>query len=182
MKSEEKPDFEAGLYDSSRNVADQAVAAVGNNPERFRTVLDLCFKEKYPMSMRAARVVQLCAEKNLQLILPYLNEISEKIVITKIEGVKRNFLKIFTEFIDFELLKDDGRLADACFKWLSDSKETVVVRYYCMNYCYNLCKYYPELKHELSAVLEQILPEETSGGMRKRAKEILQKLEQNNFF
>lgn len=46
------PDFKAMLMvDSSRVLANQVVDAVGDNPEYFGIVLQLCFEEKYPVSM-----------------------------------------------------------------------------------------------------------------------------------
>jgi len=50
--------------------------------------------------MRAARVIQLCSEKNTKLIEPFLNNLISIILETNVEGVKRGFLKILSEMKD----------------------------------------------------------------------------------
>lgn len=174
-KTNKLPDFASGLYDSGRNTADMAVEAVGNNPEHFAFVLNLCFNEPYPLCMRAARVVQLCCEKNPSLILSYLEEVIEKTVKSEVDGVKRNFLKIITELIDFNLVKDNAMLLQTCFDWLISPKEAIAIRYYCIAIIEKFCKYEPELKPEFRASLEFSM-DEASAGFRNRAMKALKKL------
>ncbi len=45
--------------DSSRKTADIAVAAIGNNPEILKKVLDFALEDRGVYAMRAARVVNL---------------------------------------------------------------------------------------------------------------------------
>ena len=85
MPQNQIPDFIGGLGDSGRATADMAVLAIGNNPDYFKHLLDLCFSEPYPISMRASRVIQLFCEKNSEFIIPYLDEVILKISKAKVD-------------------------------------------------------------------------------------------------
>ncbi len=168
------PDFEAGLSDSGRKTADMAVEAVGNDPARFALLMDMSFSKPYPLCMRTARVVQLCCEKNSNLILPYLDEVIIKISNSKVEGVKRNFLKIIDEFVDFSLIKDNALLLQNCFDWLVNPAEALGTRYYCIGIIEKFCRYEPELLGEFLNSLEFCLGE-APAGFRNRATKVLKK-------
>jgi hypothetical protein len=141
---------------SERSVADLAVKALEDKPDEIRYVLDLCFLEQYPLSMRAARVIQLYCEKYPESIYPFLEESVEKILKSGIDGVKRNFLKIYDEFIDINRLREPGPLLNACFDWLQNPKEKPGTRIHAMNVIYNIARQEPDLLKELSATLELV--------------------------
>ena len=171
----EMPDFEAGLYDSGRNTADMAVEAVGNDPERFAHLLNICFTSSYPLNMRAARVIELSCEKNPLLILPHLNEVIEKMAKMGTGGVKRGFLKTIANAIDFRLVKDNGTLLQQSFDWLASIKEPISVRYYCITIIEKMCVYEPGLVPEFRSLLEFCLPE-SSPGLQNKALKTLKRL------
>jgi len=173
------PDFKALLnIDSSRLIADQVVDAVGDNFEYFKTVLELCFSEKYPVSMRAARVISLCNEKYPTLIIPYLDQLIKMIAKSKIDGVKRGILKTFKESVDLKLFTNLGELVDICFEWLMNPKEAVAVRYYCIKILTKICVIEPELKNEFITVLENI-SFESSSGMANLAKKMVTQMQKH---
>ncbi len=161
---------------SERAVADLAVAALEANPAAFREALDLCFLEQYPMSMRAARVIQLFCEKHPESIYPFLEESVEKTIASKIDGVKRNFLKIFSEFIDLSRLRDPGTLLNASFDWLQDPGEKPATRIQAMALIFKLGGKEPGLLQELRASLEMI-GEDSEISMRSCAAKMLKRLD-----
>lgn len=172
-----EPDFINGLYDSGRATADMAVEAVGDNPLRFLEVIDISFKEPYPACMRAARVAQLCCEKRPEFILPYLDEIIEKITITNVDGVRRSYLKVISDSVDIKKIAEPGLLVQYCFDWLLSPKEAVSVRYYCIRILNKTCNILPELKSELRAVLVFLIEEGSlSTGLLNHARKVLLKL------
>lgn len=152
---------------SERVVADLAVATLEKSPASFPEVLDLCFLEKYPLSMRAARVIQLYCEIHPESIYPFLEYAVEKTLSSGIDGVKRNFLKIFAEFIDINRLQDPGRLLNQCFDWMMDPCETPGVRIFAMEIVFRISRNEPDLLRELKACLE-ILDEEKIPSMQAR--------------
>jgi hypothetical protein len=175
MPEKEFPDFIGGLWDSGRNTAEAAVVAIDNNPDYFRHLLDICFTQPYPISMRSSRVVQMFCEKHPEFILPYLDEVIANMEMTKVEGVKRSFLKLLAESVDFNLLKDNSKLLQLVFDRVVSPKEAISVRYYCMFICKKFCDHEPDLKSEFKAMLELSLSE-SSKGLCSTAKKILKKL------
>lgn len=141
---------------SERVVADLAVSTLEIQPEEIQLLLDLCFLEQYPLSMRASRALQLYCEKHPDDIYPFLEETVEKMMKSRIDGVKRNFLKIYDEFIDINRLKEPGPLLNACFDWLLDPKETPGVRIHAMNVIFKIARNEPDLLRELAATLELV--------------------------
>jgi len=170
------PDFKTILeMGSERAVADLAVKAIEDVPESFRDVLELCFLEKYPLSMRAARVVQLYCDKCPEAIYPYLDEAVEKTIRSQIGGVRRNFLKIFSEFIDLERISDPGPLLNTCFEWLLDASIPPSIRIYSMDLIFKLGLKEPGLHHELKATIE-IISEESEISLKNCGKKMLKKI------
>jgi hypothetical protein len=174
MRKKQLPDFIGGLWDSGRNTAEVAVVAIDNNPENFKYLLDICFSEPYPISMRASRVIQLFCEKKPEFILPYLDQVIEKVSVSKVEGVKRNFLKLITESVDFNLVKNNPKLLQIVFDCIISPNEAISVRYYSIFICEKFCDHEPDLIPEFKTILEFIL-NESSAGLRSTAIKVLKK-------
>lgn len=164
---------------SERVVADLAVRAIMENPGSFRDVLDLCFIEKYPMSMRAARVAQLYCETHPEAIYPFLDEAVEKTIRSQIGGVKRNFLKIFADFIDINKITDPGPLLNTCFDWILDRSVTPAIKIYAMGVIYKLGMKEPVLLQELAATIE-IIMDESEISMKTCGRKMLSKISQRS--
>lgn len=164
---------------SNRAVADMAVDAIVNNRELFRDALDLCLLDEYPASMRAARVVQLYCEKDPEAIYPCLDEITPKILSSKIDGVKRNFLKIYGEFIDIRRLSEPGPLLNACFTWLLDSREKPAVRIHAAGVIYRIADGDPDLLNELHSSIMLII-QEGPASIRAMGKQMLKRIRAEN--
>ena len=109
--------------------------------------------------MRAARVAQLYCEKYPEAIYSFLDEVVEKTLQSKIGGVRRNFLKIFAEFIDLARVSDPGPLLNTCFDWLLDASNTPAIKIHAMGVIYKLGVKEPALHQELAATIEIILDE-----------------------
>lgn len=144
---------------SERVVADLAVKVLEEHPGSLREILDLCWLEKYPMSMRAARVAQLYMEKYSDSIYPDLDEIIEKILQTRIEGVRRNFLKVIADVVDIEKVTEPGILLNACFEWLLDAGLPPGTKIHAMTVIYKMGLKEPDLLKELAATIEIIMDE-----------------------
>jgi hypothetical protein len=160
---------------SERAVADIAVKGLEEDPASLRDILDLCFLEKYPMSMRAARVAQLYCEKYPDAIYPYLDEVIEKSLNSKIGGVRRNFLKIFAEFIDINKINDPGNLLNTCFEWLLDGSVTPAIKIHAMGVIYKIGRKEPEILQELAATIE-IIMDESEISMKSCGRKMLERI------
>jgi len=160
---------------SERVVADLAIKVIENNPESFSDMLDLCFLDEYPLSMRAARATQLYCEKYPEAIYPYLDEAVDKTIRSQIAGVRHNFLKIFANFIDLERLSDPGPLLNTCFEWLLDGRLTPAVRIHSMGVIYKIGLKEPGLLQELKATIE-IISEEGEPSLRSCGGKMLRRI------
>ncbi len=147
--------FDSFIIDSSRISIDIAVNAVESNPILLQHVIDLC-KHTYPVSMRAARVVQFYAEKHYHEIIPFLPIISNELINTKVDGVKRSFLKILFLSPSVIEIENSALVLDKCFDWLQSDKEAIAVRAYCIDLLIKFANEEPELKNEIRLTIENI--------------------------
>ena len=170
------PDFKSILdMGSERVVADLVMKVVETAPDSLRDLLDLCFMEKYPLSMRAARATQLYCEKHPEAIYPFIDEVVEKTIHSNIKGVRHNFLKVFAEFIDIERISDPGPLLNTCFEWLINTRLTPAVRIHSMGVIYKVGLKEPELLQELKATIE-IVTEEGQPSLKSYGRKMLTRL------
>jgi len=147
--------LESLLYDSSRAAIIDAVKVIEGKPELFEKMLELC-TQPYPVAMRAARVVQIYCIKYPDTILPHLKILTDELLTTKVDGVKRSFLKIMIEAIDIKYIYNAGLVFNKCLDWLFSEKETIAVRAYSLDLVVKFVKKEPDLKNEMMLVLENV--------------------------
>ncbi|MBN2485546.1 MAG: hypothetical protein JXB34_06205 [Bacteroidales bacterium] len=167
--------IEEQLIDSSRVIADIVVTNIGKSQELFDQALALMLADKYPLSMRAARVVQLSAEKYPEMLRPHIQTLINTLLKSKIDGVKRCTLKVLLEtkvFIDEEQL---GELADICFRFASEPGEAIAIRAFSIDILFKVVKKYPEIKPELKAILESVTID-ASAGLKNKCTKLLKVL------
>jgi len=162
------------LYDSSRRAVDNGVRFLEDNPEHFKTMFDLC-AEQYPLSMRAARVIQLFCIKYPEFIKLYLPLFSDELLKNEIDGVKRSLLKILIEKVDIKHIYNAGLIFNQCLDWLFSEKETIAVRAYSLDLAVKFVVEEPDLKSELMFVLEN-LPTDDYPSLEVRRRRCIQKL------
>ncbi len=164
--------YESKLVDSSRLLADILVKDIGNDTGRFKEMMNLAFRDEYPLSMRAARVVALTAEWYPDLLIPYIPILITAFQHLKTGGVRRSFLKTLTEH-SYPLSEEQlGILADLAFTWLSDPKEAIAIRYYSIEILLIVAKLYPEIRNELKSILDELLEDESSG-LRAKSRKVI---------
>jgi hypothetical protein len=168
-------DFKSALYDSLRHTADMLATAVGEDEEKFSVIFHLAFEEPYPMNMRAARVCQLCCMKHYEKILPYLDELPERLEKSVTDGVKRSFLKIYADYLPEMDYRNLDKLAELVFQYLMNIRESIAVRVLSMSIAYKLCLLEPDLKNELMEII-RIESESPHAGMQVRAKMLANKI------
>jgi len=148
-------DFSALLFDSSRVVVENAYHFLKSNPSKLSEVISLC-KAPYPISMRAARVVQLYFENNIIEIPFYIDFIIDELINTQISGVKRGFLKIVLITPNITQFDNAIKIYDICQKWLSSNTETIAVKAYSIDVLFKFVSELPDLKNELNLIIENI--------------------------
>ena len=166
------------VLSSERAVADMVVNSIQGDKVAFDALLSICFEEPYPMCMRASRALQLYCEQDIELLIPDIERIMQISLNSEVEGVRRNFLKIFNEFIDFSLIRDSGYLLDKCFAFVMNVQEKPGIRVHSLQL---LCKFALNeavIARELLDVLDLLEEEHTPSmlSVRRKVKTRLQKL------
>jgi len=170
------PDFIAILGSNSlRKTIDIAAEVAGDNKNNFDEIMDITINKEYPLNMRAIRVIEICSNQYPELFLPYLESSIKQFPSFKIDGVKRVFPKIFSQFI--EKISDNGKtiLINTCFDYILNKNEASAIRTNCMQLMFDMSKEIPEIKEELKSVLEYIY-DESSAAIQARSRMILKKM------
>lgn len=167
--------LENQLVESSRALTDLIVNNIYPHQERFDEIMELVYRDAYPVSMRAAWVAFLAFEKNPDLVISHLSIINEKLPYFKVDGVKRSALKILHN--QMHLLDEDefGLLADTAFEWAQSPRQPIAVRAFSIDILVRTSERYPEIIPELKALLETILPD-GSAGLKNKCQKLLKKI------
>ena len=168
------------LYDSSRKAVINASEVIEGSPELFKGMLDLC-SEPYPIAMRASRVIQIFCKKYPETIFSYLETLSDELLKTNVDGVKRSFLKIMIDIVEINRIDNSGLIFNKCLDWLFTDKETIAVRAYSIDLLEKFALQEPDLKNELIIVLEN-LPLDDFPSLKKRRMRCLNQLNNKKYF
>lgn len=171
-----KIQIQASLTDSSRQLADLVVQAIGTDKELFGQAIELAFADLYPLSMRAANVVQKCWEKHPELIFPYLNQIVRKLPEWKVPGVKRCLSKPLVSHTDRLDDQSLSLLIDFGFRAMASPAETIAVRAYMLHTLFAVSRSIPEICDELAFCIETHFLHSQSRGLRSLGKKTLRQL------
>ena len=169
--------FEEVLGRTCSKVEMQAITeVVCQQPERIDEVWALA-NSSIPNAWRAAWALAHINEKNSQLLTPYLAEIADIVTTTKNLSIKRELLKVLL----LHPLPDEpsGVLLDNCFETATSNLVPVGLRMYAMSMVAKYCERYPELTPEFLAVLDTIVAEPPSVGMKGWANRLIQQFTYN---
>lgn len=166
------------LADSSKLLASLTANMVYDEPSLLKSLIEVSWLDKDPLSQRASRVVSICCCKFPELFHAYSSEVISRLEVLHSEAVIRNYLKIMAEIPVKLKKKDKSILLNLCFDYLSGSF-SVAVKIYSMQVLYNLSLENPEIGIELRHIIESDLLT-SSPGYRSRGTKILKKLESMN--
>ena len=161
------------LKEHSKRQTTKIVNYVGSSPARFKVLVKTFLAGPYRVTQRAGWPLSYCVREHPKLISPHLKPILK--MLDKKDAhvaVKRNIMRLLQ---DIEIPKQlFGTLTDKCFTLL-DPKETIAVRVFSMTVLANIAKQEPDLKKELTIVIEDQL-HYASAGFLSRAKKVLKEL------
>ncbi len=167
MKKKKESMIESILVDSSRAVADMANSVIAADSALFEEAWELMMRDEYPLSMRAARVVDESAEKHPALIKPFLDETIRKLTEFRIVGIRRGMLRFLSRTKLHLTPVQRGYLIDTCFGWMNSSEEAIAIRYYSMEILFRISRKEPGIRNELLAALEEGLEKDIYGYPKK---------------
>lgn len=107
-------------------------------------------------------------------IAPHLPQMIEYFSTSPPVAFKRNALRFLQNKPLFDELSEEqiGILTDHCFNYLSSQQEPIAVKVFSMTVLQFVTEKYPELRPELSILIEEQLPY-GSAGFKSRAKKVL---------
>ncbi len=143
---------------------------IGYDKARFAALSKCMFDKDQILTARAAWVFSVCADAHPELVKPYLSRMIPLLTKPIHDAVKRNVIRVLQAQEIPERLQ--GKLAAILFGILETATEPVAIRAFSMTVLSNICKQHPDLKKELTMVIESQLPF-SSAGFRARAKKIM---------
>jgi len=163
------------LREHSRRQVDAIVRWVGRDKSRFKDLMTLFLRGDYRVTQRAAWSVSACALRHPELIAPWLGKMVTRMQEPGVHvAVPRNVLRIFESIRIPKPLQ--GKMVTMCFDYLFDPSSPIALQAYSMTILLNVAQEEPDLRNELRATIERLLPT-GSPGISARARRVLRKLE-----
>lgn len=158
------------MGDRSRKNIERLASEIGADAERFAELMALFFAGPYRVTHFSAHLLNKCCDLHPHLILPYLDRMIDLLDKPVHDSLKRNIVRTM-QFIEIPEAHWD-KTANHCFRLLQSKKEAAAIRVFSMTVLVNLCRKIPELKNELSMIIEDQLPYE-SAAFVSRGRKIL---------
>ncbi|WP_370391306.1 adenylosuccinate lyase [uncultured Winogradskyella sp.] len=157
-----------------------------NNPELFKPLMKLIFKENTALSHKAAWVFEFVCAQDLGLLEQHLNDFTTSLMKVKDDSAIRPVAKVCLFLVENNyrqnpctrdsVLNDDHKeaITEACFNWLI-TKGKVAPKAYAMTCLYLLGKDFDWIHPELRLVLEKDYAQQ-SAGYKAKARHIMEAL------
>lgn len=159
------------LAEHSKRQTTKIVEYVGDDPARFKDLIDNFLGDTYRVSQRAAWAVSNCIEQHPELVKPYYSRLLSQLERTDSHvAVRRNVVRLL-QFVDVPA-RYRGRIFDVCYKLFADIGQPVAVRVFAMTVAGRIANNNPELLDELRLIAKQH-PEAATAGLRSRARRVL---------
>lgn len=126
---------------------------------------------EYRLAQRAAWSVSWAAEKNPEMIRPYIKDLVSQMQRTDVhDSVIRNSVRVL-ELIEIPE-EFHGEVMNACFHFIETPSTPAAIKAFSLTTLFNLSKQYPEIRSELKLIIEERWDTETAA-FRSRGKRIL---------
>lgn len=160
------------------------------NPELIPKLLDILFRVNDKISPRATWVIEFMCSKNLNTIIPHLDEFTEKIHTIHLDSAVRPVAKICELLAIAYTAKEENkikkalnakhkeRIIETCFDYMIND-EKVAPKAYAMNTLFLFGKEYDWIHPELVLILKRDFQLQ-SAAFKARARHILKKIEKTS--
>lgn len=164
------------LIQSWENIA-LLVRYIADYPEHLGIIMTKVLDDSKPEHWRAAWMVDKIHQRHPELIFPYLQAITDFVLITQNAGKKRHLLKL----ISLNDIQDKNMavLLNFCLEVFTNAAEPVAVRVHAMQILYNIAQKEPDFSGELIELIENEMEYHGSAGLASRGKKLLKKLIKN---
>ncbi|MFA9388175.1 MAG: hypothetical protein ACERKD_00120 [Prolixibacteraceae bacterium] len=154
---------------------DVLFAETAKSRELFKLLWEMIKEKPESESWRMMWILDHATEKKNDFILPILDELYERVLLTNNESFIRHAMKLILRCPINENYA--GELLDRCIKWMNDPKAKMSSQGLGLEFFYRVCQLYPEMYPELMAHMEDMLERHPSAGLEVRLKQIRSKLE-----
>lgn len=164
------------LREHSKANVNKITDYIGTDEDRFAELMQIFLRGDYTTIQRSSWIVSECAEAHPFFIAPYFKDLIDKLHEPNIHpSARRNIVRIW-QFVEIPV-DFIGEVYDICFRYLTGN-ETIAVVVFSMTVCFNITKYFPELKTELRVTIEDLLLKHQNGsaGINSRGKKVLAEL------
>jgi hypothetical protein len=145
------------LKEYAKAQVNKIVTYVGNNPSRFKHLIEVYLAGPYRITQRASWPLSYCVENYPKLILPHIKSILDILNEPNVhDAVKRNTVRLL-QYVDLPK-KYHGRVVDLCFTFLQSQTEPVAIKAFSITVLDNLTEHEPDLRRELRIIIEDQLP------------------------
>jgi hypothetical protein len=159
------------LKEHSKKQCILIVDYIGNNKDRFSTLMELFFNSGYRITQRASWPMSYCVKKHPGLIRPYFKRLLDNFSNKDIHNaVLRNTVRLLA---DVEIPKRfHGRIMSICFDFIQLYQVPVAIKVFSLSILHNLSEQYPEIIPELKLLIQEKWDNETPA-FRSRARKIM---------
>jgi len=165
------------LGEISKKHSDEIAKMTIKNPLIFDELWEISVSDEEPVNWRAAWVIKSIWEKHPHLVEPHIKKMRLVLPTVKKDGVKREYLKMISEFPLPENDEELGILLKVCFDYLADPLEPTAVKAHSISILCGISKIIPEIIPELRTTIEVVMQEGSPGIVNrgdKALKELLQ--------
>jgi hypothetical protein len=164
------------LIQSWENIA-LLVRYIADYPEHLDIVMTKVLDDSQPENWRAAWMVDKIHERHPELVLPYLQAMTDFVLRTQNVGKKRHLLKL----ISLNDIQEENMavLLNFSIEVFTNAAEPVAVRVHAMQILFNIAQKEPDFSGELIELIEHELEYHGSAGLASRGKKLLKKLVKN---
>jgi len=161
------------LIQSWENIA-LLVRYIADYPEHLELIMTKVLDDSQPENWRAAWMVDKIHEQHPELVVPYLQTMTDFVLTTQNAGKKRHLLKL----ISMNEIQEENLavLLNFCIDVFTNAAEPVAIRVHAMQTLFNIAQKEPDFSGELVELIEHEMEYHGSAGLASRGKKLLKKL------
>ena len=162
------------LKGNSRANADAVAAYVGDDPDRFRTLMQFMLDDDRRTGQLASHSVAIVCDTHPDLAVPYLGRLLGTLDAPVHEAVQRNSIRIMQTCTLPQ--RFHGRITSVMFALIADPQRSIAQRAFAITVAARMVKAHPDLGTELRILLEDALRTDPGPAIRSRARNVLKSL------
>lgn len=143
---------------------------ISTDQKKFDELMHIFFNDGNRLTQRAASAISHYAEKQTHLLESYLEKMIHMLSVEQPDVILRNLVRILQVMdIPEDLM---GKAFEACYGFVGKVETPIAIKAFSMTILYNICKKEPDLKNEVTELI-QMQMENGSKGVVGRGRKVL---------